>query len=311
LPAAILAEFERAILNGTSAGNYFDLICGTSTGGIIALALGIGMPAQKILDIYLNKGMDVFPPVEPPFKILKQKLRFLISLAHYQYERAPLEKQLSDLWPDCILGDACRRLCIPSFDGRFGEVHVFKTPHHMDFKKDWKEKLVTVALATSAAPTIFTAYQEGYRRFLDGGVWANNPIMVGLVDALSCFDVNRRNVHILSLGCGESGFIVGQSQITGGLWHWRQIISAAMHLASQNAIGQAGLLIGRDNLLRIDAPQAPADAIQLDDYERSSRELPPIARELAGRWAEKVEKIFFSEAAEPYSAFYGPRSITS
>src|ERR1700691_3078120 len=63
LPAAILAELEDRYLGGNSAGDYFDLITGTSTGGIIALGLSIGKTAKSILDLYVNHGEEVFPPV--------------------------------------------------------------------------------------------------------------------------------------------------------------------------------------------------------------------------------------------------------
>lgn len=230
------------------------------------------------------------------------------SYFSYQYERAPLQECLIATLGNQIIGDSRRRLCIPSFDGRFGEVHIFKTPHHEDYKKDWKEKLTTVALATSAAPTFFKLFQDGHRSFADGGIWANNPVMIGLVDALTCYDLNRRDIHILSLGCGETGFEVEQRQVSGGLWQWRKIIAAAMHLSSQNALGQAGLLVGRDQLLRIDAVQSIKNPIDLDDYARASAELPSAAHELSADWGERVRPKFFFAPADPYEAIYGPRS---
>ncbi|MER9351674.1 hypothetical protein NKI61_00050 [Mesorhizobium sp. M0514] len=63
--------------------------------------------------------------------------------------------------------------------------------------------------------------------------------MTALVDAMACYAIDRHQIDILSLGCVESD----KGQIPkGGIWHWREIISAAMRLQSQNALGQAGLL---------------------------------------------------------------------
>ena len=60
-PAAVLASLEREYLEGKSVGDYFDLIAGTSTGGILALGLGAGLTAGEILRMYLEEGHRVFP----------------------------------------------------------------------------------------------------------------------------------------------------------------------------------------------------------------------------------------------------------
>lgn len=307
LPASVLAEVERELLSGRSAGDYFDLIAGTSTGGIIALALASGLPASSILELYLDHGEEIFPPVKRPFVWLKRAHYGTRTLLHYRYNREPLERHVHEVFQDQLLGSATRRLCIPSFDG-FTEVNVFKTPHHPDFERDWKEQMVTVALATSAAPTFFSIYKNDNRRFADGGVWANNPVMIGLVDALTCYRIDRRQIHILSLGCAESEMLMTKKQVSfGGLWHWREIISSAMHLASQNALGQADLLIGRDSLLRIDAPLSSSNPIELDDFKRSKDELLPLGVELARANLQRVQAEFFADPAFPYKAYYGPR----
>ena len=158
LPAAVLAECERRFISGRTSADYFDMIGGTSTGGIIALGLGLGMAANDVLDIYLEQGATIFPerktwPI-PGTGLIQTLYHFTRDLQHYRYEREPLEKALRGAFCCSTLGDSRRRLVIPSFDG-FNEVTVFKTPHHPDFKLDWKEEVVTIALATSAAPTFF------------------------------------------------------------------------------------------------------------------------------------------------------------
>lgn len=306
-PAAILAEFERKFLGGDSVGDYFDLIAGTSTGGIIALGLAIGLPASKILDLYFSNGAEIFPAAAPPFKSIKRFWAKFRSLNYYQYSREPLERELRQIFGTLTIGDAQRRLCIPSFDG-FTEVNVFKTPHHPDFRLDWREEMVTVALATSAAPTYFSVYKDGQRRFADGGVWANNPVMVALVDALTCNMIERDQIDILSIGCGDAEIKMSDAQILrGGLWHWREIVSSAMHLASQNALGQAGLLIGRDRLIRLNTPPFAGGAIGLDDVKRANTELPKIAKILAEQNGPLVAARFFSSKAEPFSHFHGSK----
>lgn len=196
---------------------------------------------------------------------------------------------LEETFEDHLYRDAKVPLCIPSCDGRYGEVYVFKTPHHPDFKKDGQEQMVKVALSTSAAPTYFKPLDNGGYRFLDGGLWANDPIMVGLTDALTSFDVDRKNVSILSISCGGSPFTIKKNQITGGLLAWRKVISAAMHLQSQNAQGQASLLIGANRILRV-APDCPE--IELDDYDEAIKLLPEEAKRKAKSLGNNIHEIF-------------------
>src|SRR5580700_7112905 len=61
-PAAVLAGLERRFTGGRSIANYFDLIAGTSTGGILALGLGAGYNASDLLELYTLRGCEVFPP---------------------------------------------------------------------------------------------------------------------------------------------------------------------------------------------------------------------------------------------------------
>ncbi|QEW23557.1 Putative sporulation hydrolase CotR (plasmid) [Marinibacterium anthonyi] len=309
LPAAVLAECERRFLKGGSAASYFDMIAGTSTGGIIALGMSAGMRAEEVLQIYMRHGAEIFPrhwtPPIPFGHTLRSVYQFARDLAVYRYDGEPLERALRDSFGNRTLGSVNVRLSIPAFDG-FNEVNVLKTPHHPDFRLDWQEELVTVALATSAAPTFFSTYRNGTRHFADGGVWANNPVMVALVDAMSCFDVDRHKVDVLSLGCGDQDLRMSDGQIKrGGMFHWRTIIESAMHLQSQNALGQAGLLIGRDRMLRLTS--APTlEPIGLDDFERASRELPAQAKRLVEENAERLEAFF--DVERPQATFYhGPR----
>ncbi|TBD63443.1 patatin [Rhizobium ruizarguesonis] len=311
LPASILALCEERFCGGRSAGMFFDFIAGTSTGGIIALGLSLGMTARDILQIYVDHGSEIFParPTSnsPLFQKLRNGLAFVRDLTNYRYDRTALSRCLSEVFADRQLGDAERRLVIPSFD-EYNEVHLFKTPHHPDYRRDWKERMVDIALSTSAAPTFFSTYRNGDRHFADGGVWANNPVMTALVDALACYDVDRHTIQILSLGCIEEDFKFTQGQmLRGGLWHWRKIISSAMRLQSQNALGQAGLLIGRDQLVRADGRAKSEEAIALDDYQRSIDELPTMAELYVDENSDQLAK-FFTRERPAYDAFYGARA---
>ena len=309
LPAAVLAECERRFGAGRPAGAFFDMIAGTSTGGIIALGLGIGLCAEAILELYVDRGGVIFPPRRYSrwrrIAALQRARHLVRDAARYRYEREPLRRELHKTFGSRMIGDSLRRLVIPTFD-QYSEVNLIKTPHHPDYRIDWRETMVDVALATSAAPTFFSTYKKGDRHFADGGVWANNPVMNALVDALVCYRIERRQVRILSLGCGDQPLEFTQRQIRrGGLWHWREIISSAMHLQSQNADGQAGLLVGRDQHLRLNSTATGAP-IELDDHKRAAAELPGVAQALVEANSGALAN-FFDATRPDFEAFHGPR----
>ena len=301
LPAAFLAGLEERYLDGSSVARYFDLIAGTSTGGIIALGLAAGLNAAELRDLYIQRGHEIFPPRRGGFvDTVWQPLRKIRGCFKYRYDRAALMRVVDETLGGWRLSEARSRLCIPSFDGRYGEVYIFKTPHHPDFRKDGRELMTKVAAATAAAPTFFRPLEDGGYTFVDGGVWANNPIMIALVDVLSCFTVERERVKILSLGCGDKPYVVDKPKILrGGQWAWRDIMYAAMRLQSANALGQAGLLIGADRIVRVDAPPS-LSVIEIDDWVRSVAKLPAAANIALDEIGETVTSLFLESPAATY-----------
>lgn len=295
LPASILAELETRFRGGRSVAAHFDMIAGTSTGGIIALGLAHGLTARAIQTFYLERGPLIFPESNA----LGRSLRRFRRYRRYVYDSRVLEEELLRIFGDTPFGDARTRLCIPSFEGTHGEPWIYKTPHHPDYKKDRVERMVKVGLATSAAPTYFKAVPNNGYIMVDGGLWANNPIMNAVTDALTCFDVDRSQIRVLSLGCGETSFKVSPSRAVGGMLQWRDVIRVAMRAQSLNALGQSYLLLGKENVVRLDVAETPTP-IALDDHRRAVGELPAMARSLVEGAGHRVEALFLSGLAEPY-----------
>lgn len=207
---------------------------------------------------------------------------------------------LTDVLGERQFGESRNRLCVPAFEGKYSEVFVYKTPHHTDYKLDRFEKMVTVGLATAAAPTYFRPLEHNDYTLVDGGVWANNPIMLGVIEALTCFDITRDQIDVLSVGCGADKYHVsGNKLIKGGIWHWRMIIEGAMRLQSLAATNQARLLLGPPSVTRIDPPSF-AVKISLDDWRRSVLELVPAADEAMKVHGARIAKTFLQAPADPY-----------
>lgn len=304
-PADVLATLEQQFLAGSTISEYFDLVVGTSTGGIIALGLAAGFPASTVRDLYRDRGNEIFPPHGlGRIGEWRRWLREQSRLFRHSYDSGALERILREVLGERRLGHATARLCIPSFEGEYGEVFVFKTPHHLAFNQDAHESMVKVALATAAAPTYFRPHRDGGYTFVDGGIWANNPIMVGLTEALTSFNVVRERIRILSLGCGTDPYQVANDKILmGGMWHWRDIFVAAMRLQSQCALGQAGLMIGPENMIRIEIPTT-VPLIDLDDWANAIILLPPAAREAIAIYGHNIAAMFLTEKVSPYRSVY-------
>ena len=155
---------------------------------------------------------------------------------------------------------------------------------------------------TSAAPTYLPGHAGDNYVFLDGGVWANNPIMAALVDVLSAYNVSRDQVQIFSIGTGNSPYEISRFAVRGGFFQWREIIKGAMFLTTDNAQAQATLLLRPENILRLE-PTGDAAAIDLADWQSAVDHLPKLANVDFQRNRERIA-AFFAERAEPRDRFY-------
>lgn len=299
--AAVLAGLERRFAGGRSAGAYFDLVAGTSTGGILALGLGAGYTAADLLALYVERGCEVFPPYpDNALGRLKVWLRDKKHYARYLYDQEALARLLTEKFGVRLFGESTCRLCVPAFDGRHSEVFVYRTPHHPDYQTDRHEKMVTIALATAAAPTFFRPLAHDGYTLVDGGIWANNPTMLAVIEALTCFNVAPEQIDVLSLGCGDDRYVVSEAEIKkGGLWHWKKIVEAAMRLQSLAAINQARLLLGPPSVVRIDAPTFEPK-LRMDDWRRSVTELVPAASQAVETHGLHLAAMMLREPTLPY-----------
>ena len=296
-PAQVLVYLEENCLDGRPIGDHFDLIAGTSTGGIIALGLGAGLTARSLLDLYVNEGHRVFPP-----KQRTKGRRLFRRLSRNRYDRDALDGLLLQTLGDKTLRESRYRLLIPATEAKHGDPAVYKTPHHPGYFLDGDKPMAEVAAATSAAPTYLKPVVQDEYILLDGGIWANNPTMMALVEALTCFTVQRENIAILSIGCGQDGFQINSRQAAGaGQYQWREIIYVAMHYQSLTAVNQAGLLIGRDRVTRLDRPEG-AETVDLDDWEKARRLLPEEASAVAEQFAAQISETFFTHTSAPFTA---------
>jgi len=196
--SSLLKELEETY---GSLGEHFDLITGTSTGAIIASAIAFNIPMEKVCKLYEEKGNLIFPNDFHPF--IKNAYRNLRQVFWGgKYDSKELKNALESVFGDNVLGDSNKLLCIPSFNLSHNRTSVFKKPHSK-LKRDQKTKIVDVLLASSAAPTYFPIHSIDDELYIDGGIWANNPGMVGFMEAIRFFNKEKKEISILSIACLE------------------------------------------------------------------------------------------------------------
>jgi uncharacterized protein len=286
--ACLLHKIEQNFCRNGVVGDYFDLLAGTSTGGIISVGLGFAVPTERIVDLYARQGEKIFPPTV--FK--KPKWRRLIANAHSpKYDHRPLERALFEVLGEQTFGESRSRLVVPSCMMPSSEIAVFKTDHHPDFQRDHKMFAWEVCRATSAAPTYFAGHERNGRMFIDGGLWANNPILVAVTEALSCFDIAPSQIQVLSIGTGNQPFELSLKEARGGLYQWMFALTGAMHLSTENAASQVSLFIGDQNVVRIE-PEKQIAAIELDDWCEAKAHMPDAAENSFVENRTAIESFF-------------------
>lgn len=286
--AGILKTVETEL--GVKIADHFDLIAGTSTGGILALGLGLGIPGTALAEFYRTKGKSIFPQDGPGF------WRGFKNLFCAKYSADALNRELREMLGDRLVGDSVVPLVIPSFDLAQNDVRLFKTRHHADYRRDNKLPAWAVARATSAAPTYLPACREiDNAQLIDGGVFANNPIMIGVTEAIATFAVSPQSIRILSLGASLPVKRHCKWLDNAGLAQWGLRASDMLITAqSASSLAQARRLVGRNNVMHIDPPVAEGEfALDLAQPDRHES----IAAHYAQHALPELERMFFQERA--------------
>ncbi len=268
-----------------------DLIAGTSTGGLLALAIAHGIPLADIRDLYVRKGPDIFDDS------WLDDLLDLGKIGGADYDNKNLKREVKELFGDTTLGQLRKRVLIASFD--------LDNQDPDPKKRTWKPKLFhnfpgpgndrgllarQVALYTSAAPTFFPSIDG----FVDGGVYANNPSMCALAQTQ-----DRRyrptpalnDVRLFSLGTGTSlEYVKGQTHD----WGYAQWAKPLINLMLEGTAGIADFQCGQileERYHRLAPNFPPGTSVPLDDVKKISYLIEFAEEELLGKtpgWLREV-----------------------
>ncbi len=212
--ATVLAELEAVL--GRSIASHFDLICGTSAGGMLALGLAAEIPAIELKALFEREGSRIFGCRSLPRRLLG----FWLTAKH---DSVGLKNVLTERFGDTTIGNLKHRVLVPTVNYSTGRGQFFKTPHHPTFELDHRLKIVDVALATAAAPVYFPLARNDRGVFVDGGLVGNAPGLFGLHE-VNTFLAPKQNalVRVLSIGTMTIGATVrGGASLDRGFGKWR------------------------------------------------------------------------------------------
>jgi patatin-like phospholipase/acyl hydrolase len=265
--AAFLEGLEEQL--GRPIAKCFDMVAGTSTGAIIAVALAMDLTAKEILAMYERYGARIFSRRSrhiwrkacdiPVNHVLRRFGLDADSLRRSKYDSIALAEAVREILGDITLEKAKRRLLVPAVRTSLGRPIVFRTAHFEGQDRDRHLSAVDVILATTAAPTYFPPHwvtnNVAQGQYVDGGLWANNPALVAYVEAIRIArDCNRdvdprfseRQIMVLSLGTGESPSSMRMEEVRSGVLGWAPHLIGLM-MSSQSQ--------GTDRMLRYLLPE--------------------------------------------------------
>ena len=248
---------EQRSIPELDIGAAFDLIVGTSTGGILATGLAYGLSISKVVDLYRNVGPKIFTNPQP-----QSKVAFLIWAAKSFFKpansSAPLREALQGLFGDTTVKQLYENrhigLCLTAVKLLDEKFRVFKTPHIPTKNLDDPYSLVDLCLATSAAPIFLPLAgirspldPQVLESYADGGLAANNPVLIALIEALQLAKPNQP-IHILSVGTcsAPEGMLLNEKSLNRGLWHWKagaKALTLSMNAQASSANFAAHFLV--------------------------------------------------------------------
>ncbi|MGH2745199.1 MAG: CBASS cGAMP-activated phospholipase [Thermoleophilaceae bacterium] len=282
IPALVLAELERRA--GRRVFELFDLIAGTSTGGILACALCAPdpLPAEEVAAIYEEEGPAIFD------RSVWQRIRSAEGLLDEKYDAGALNRALERFLGDKRLAEATPELIVPTYDMSEPGPYFFKTRNARERRTE-DFPLTVVARATSAAPTYFEPLPVRERALVDGGVFAVNPAMSAFAEVLRFHP--SPNVVLLSLGTGQRTRRRRFADVDDwGLVEWARPILDVVFDGSSDAVDyQLRHVLGEDRYWRLQVELTRASDDLDDASPENLRELRAHAEELIARDSAKLD----------------------
>jgi patatin-like phospholipase/acyl hydrolase len=301
--ATVLKELESAL--GAPLASRFDLICGTSAGGLLALGLAAEIPAAELQELFEQHGNRIFGCRAP----LRRLLGFWLTAKHSSHG---LQEVLTERFGQALIGDLKHRVLIPAVNYSTGRGQFFKTPHHKTFETDYRMSLVDVALATSAAPVYFPLTQNGRGVFADGGLVGNAPGFFGLHEVRTFLAPSGAEVRVLAIGTMTIGATLsGGASLDRGFFKWRGSLFDLVISAQESSVDYMLRQSLGDEYFQIDDAATPEQSKDVKALDRVSVASTTTLKNRGTHAAQRALgnprfQPFRDHVATPPTFFHGP-----
>lgn len=292
--AVVLAELEARV--GEPLGRRFDLIAGTSVGGLLSMALAFEVPMAELVKLFLERGEEVFSSRRLPTGAVTRLLDLSRSVMGPKYTGEALRKELTRHFGKRTLGDALHAVVVPAVDVTRSVTKVFKTPHAQASLGDAGLSAVDVTLATCAAPAFFPCVKVGDKLYADGGLFAVAPDQVALHEAELFMGAKPSKMRMLSVGTATMGYQpMEKPEADVGAVGWLtdgRLILTMISVQQQHvqAIMEDRLA---DRYMRLDAPWPAQAGLGIDiATKQAAQTLTALGQQtLAGLDEERLQKF--------------------
>ena len=318
-----LYELEKKL--GRPIAECFDLIAGTSTGGIIAAGLAAGLSAADMHDFYVRYGAKIFSP-RPPYRA-NGIYRWLFPLANWAFKKKTgnrldaafrarfcpdaLQESFEEGFGDRTMKDVkFTRLIIPSVNLTKGEPYIFRSNHLPKGVHDQDVKISDVLIATTAAPTYFPHRQIGDCSYVDGGMYASDPSMLAIAEAMriqqlensrddtSEFDTGK--IHLLSIGTGRAQYSLSPPGGDAGMLYWASRVAEVLMTSQVQGIHLPMKFFLNKRYHHVNFEMTDRWGLDAVEYIPN---LFQVGRDKAEETYEKIHERFFSHQRKPFKQY--------
>ena len=288
VPLTILKKVEEKIAP-KKIWEYFDLIAGTSTGGLITCAITLKdfqnphlakYSLDDIMEVYLKRGKEIFPQ----YNFFQRLIHKVSDISNPAFSDKGIAKVFGDVLGEARMNDCLKPIMVSTYD-LANNLPLFFKSNESKYDATLNARLYDICRATSAGPTYLPSYEFDYpknkpienekRNCIDGGVYVNNPAMAALSEFSKNHkyylpsteaekDIDYRNVFVLSIGTGTYAAPISTKESrNAGLIYWAKAISdIMMRGVNRTTDYEMGEMMIEGNYLRFN--------IRIDNAEHSN-----------------------------------------